>query len=615
MRRQWLTILFFIFNLNVVLGQETFIKKIYFDDEETKLREIITLNKADSTLHGLYQSMYENGSLSIKGYYKNDRSDSTWIYYFENGKEKAKGNFSNGKQNGLWKYYFENGKLKHEGDFLNDAKHGHWTYYYENGSEKSSGIYSHDEKEGIWNYFYEDGTLKAQAAYQDGNGMYKGFYPSGKIRTEGKNVNEKSEGIWTYYYETGETEATGNFTNGLRNGFWQYFHKNGEVAAEGHFVFGEKSGLWKYYFPDGSINSEGNMVEDQKDGYWKLYYIGGEIRGEGRYDMGNGDYVEYYPSGKQKASGKIKDGKKNGKWVYYNEEGVEDGVAHYQDGIGTYKGYYPDGTLKMKGRVEDGKRTGTWTLYNADGTVAGTYTPVYEEEKPIFRTSEALTDRSEKKPTDKPEYHYKNKKSRYFNPVINEYTAYILSTNPLWTIVGQLPVSVEYYLQERLGHEVQITFHNKPFFREHATMKPNRIYRLGAELTLRQKFYHTDSELGMFYFGHQLSGGYLQHSVNYLDSTFQTISPISKVRSSRETRYSYGVFIGNRWSRRANDSGVTIDLNLGFGLGKRHFNLEATENPQSDYLFSELNRDKFYLPVIVTLNIGFAGPKRRSTSF
>lgn len=614
MMRSWSAILIILSSLHLSWGQ-TFIKEKYFDEEKTMVREFITLNASDSTLHGLYQSMYENGSLAIKGYYTNGKSDSTWIYYFENGKIKAQGKYRDGKQHGEWKYFFEHGNLKHKGKFYNDDRQGVWTFYYENESVKSTGSYANNEKEGIWNYFYEDGSLKAQAYHENGSGLYKGFYPSGKIKTEGQNIDEKSEGIWEYFYESGETEAIGHFTGGLRNGNWKYFYKSGQLAAEGNFEAGEKTGIWKYYYPDGSLSSEGKMVHDQKDGFWKLYYLGGELKGEGLYDNGTGEYVEYYASGKQKARGKVYNGKKEGKWVFFSEEGLEDGIAMYESGVGTYEGYYPDGTLKMKGRLEDGKKIGDWTLYNPDGSMAGTYKPVYEEDRPIFRTRESFEVSEQRKTTDKPEYHYRNKKIRYFNPRINEYTAYILATNPLWTLVGKLPVSLEYYIQERLGYEVEITAHSRPFYQRHVDVRPNKLHKLGAEVTLRQKFYHEDGPIGMFYFGHQLSGGYLQHTVNFLDSTFLSINPILKTRNSQETRFSYGVFIGNRWSQRAGDSGVTVDFNVGFGIGRRSFNLQRDENPQSDYIFRELNRDKIYLPIIFTLNVGFAGPKRRSTSF
>ncbi len=118
--------------LLVIAACGTFIKKTYFDEEKSKLKEVISLSKTDSTLQGPYRSFFENGSLAISGYYTHNQTDSTWIYYFENGREKAKGSYSLGKQKGKWRYYFENGKLKIEGVFKDDHKHGSWTFYYEN---------------------------------------------------------------------------------------------------------------------------------------------------------------------------------------------------------------------------------------------------------------------------------------------------------------------------------------------------------------------------------------------------------------------------------------------------------------------------------------------------
>jgi len=603
-------ILFIIISPFCALGQKTFEKKTYYDDQKTKLKEVITLLKKDSTLHGFYHSIYENGSLAIFGHYSHGESDSTWIYYFENGREKARGHYQKNQQVGLWKYHYENGEPKAVGSYQNNIKHGQWTYYFENGEEKSTGIYYNNDKEGIWNYFYEDGSLKAQAFFNGGKGIYKEFYPSGKLKTEGRNEFDKSEGLWTYYYESGEVEARGEFVNGLRNGLWKYFHKHGQLAAEGEFLKGEKSGPWKYYFPDGSLSSEGEMNSNQKDGFWKLYYQTGEIKGEGRYDQGTGEYIEYYASGKQKARGAMQEGRREGRWVYFSEEGLEDGAAVFEQGEGAYTGYYPDGSLKMTGTIKDDRRVGEWTLYNPDGSVAGIYRPVYEEQSPIFRTSNVKESEDVKKASDKPEYRYKNKKIRYFNPRINEYTGFILGTNPLWTLAGQLPISMEYYIQERLGYEAQIVAHKKPFYKDFSD-RYNKVSTLGLDIHLKQKFYHEDTDLGMFYFGHQLSAGYLQHYVSTLDSL--SGPPIKKRFTSEQMRFAYGFFIGDRWMQRASDSGLTFDLNLGVALGSRIFSNHA-EAPFR-FLFDELNQDKFYLPIIITLNIGYAGPKRRSTSF
>lgn len=590
-------------------GQIT-VKKTFFDSDKTILKEEISLNESDSTLEGEYQSFYQNGSLATKGFYKENFSDSTWIFYFENGNEKAQGDFKEGKQTGSWVYYFENGNEKAVGLLQENIKHGHWTFYFENGLEKSSGIFFSGKKEGIWNYLYEEGSLKAQAYFDHGDGVYKEFYPSGKLKMEGKNVDEESEGTWTYYYESGEIEAEGDFTSGLRDGYWKHFHKNNQLAAEGEFLSGEKNGVWKYYYPDGSISSEGEMKEDQRDGFWKLYYQSGIIKGEGKYDVGTGEYVEFYESGKQKARGSVKNGNKHGKWVYYSEQGVEDGAADYKDGLGDYKSFYPDGTIKMEGQLEDERRVGQWTLYNPDGSIAGVYRPVYESEKPIFRTSESIKadiDIEKKQLLDKPEYRYKSNKLRYFQPRVNEFRGYIIATNPIWTLMGKWPLSVEYYLQERLGYEMELFFHKNPFFKNPGI---SEMKTTGGTVDFRQKFYHDDKKLGMFYFGHQLSGGYLIHEVIKLDPSQSITNPKEISLKANETQFGYGLFIGERWMQRSGNAGLTIDFHIGVSITSRGINKEYANSDVNESLFKDLDQSKVFFPMIFGINIGFSGPKR-----
>ncbi|RED95631.1 toxin-antitoxin system YwqK family antitoxin [Marinoscillum furvescens] len=599
---KWWTIVLFALATPAAHAQDTVLLKTYYDEGKTHIKEIISVLKADSTLHGLYQAMYSNGSLSVTGYYHLGASDSLWVYYYENGKISTKGYFSNNKKHKSWEYYFENGNPKAKGSYQSDIPHGQWTYYFESGQEKSIGMYFQGKKEGIWNYFYEEGSLKAQAYFTADKGLYKEFYPNGKLKIEGFIQEGKSVDQWTYYHESGAIEAEGVYRDGLKDGKWTYYHENGQLAGQGEYSHGDKSGVWKYYYDDGSLSSQGPMLEDHKNGFWKLYYPTGEVKGEANLNLGTGTHTEYYASGKKKATGPMKAGKKHGRWTYFNEEGVEDGTAKFENGTGHYSGFYPDGSLKMTGTIEDNKRVGEWTLYEPDGSVAGTYKPVYEEDKPIFRTSQSLKLKSEKRNNEKPEYRYRNKRLRYFNPRINEYTGFIIGTNPVWSVIGQIPIAFEYYIQERQGYEAQITLHKKPMF---ASSSNTDVTSVGADLALRQKFYHRDTNLGMFYFGHQIQGGYLYHEATAL-------SPSPSPAQADEMRFAYGLFIGDRWMQRVEDSGLTVDFNFGFAVGKRLFsnNSKSTNDP-----FGELNQDAFYLPVVFTLNIGFAGPKRRTTSF
>ncbi len=585
--------------------------KRYYGSDSTKIKEIFHFSLNDSTLTGSYESFHSNGSLQTHGWYLQNLPDSTWTYYYENGRLKAVGRYSKGQADGLWKYYYENGNIKSEGILNGIIKEGKWTFYFENGGEKSSGEYLKSEKTGIWNYFYEDGSIKAQAFYNENEGEYKEFYPFGNIRMEGTTINDRSEGEWVYYYESGEVEASGEFIEGLRTGLWEYYHPNGETKATGNYSKGKRDGEWKYFHSNGVLSQSGRLYQDQKEGYWKLFYPTGELQGEATYDKGSGESSEYYTNGGKKSSGQIIDGAKEGKWVYYAENGRIEGEALFENGKGDYTGYYPNGNLKMEGRIEDDKRVGEWTLYNPNGSVAGTYNPIYENEKPIFKTRlsrEYSSDDPDR--FDKPEYKFKRRGLRYFQYRINEYRAVILGTNPVWLANDQLPIAIEYYMQERLGYELQLDLIRNPFFISNENIRDYTLFKRGAQISFRQKLYHEDSKFGMFYFGHQLSYSHVNYQVNHPDTlifpTFQ------KFGSMIESSYSYGVFIGNRYMRDVGDSGWTIDFFLGISVANRSYNRKFEADPVLDVYFNPEVQSALHFPVIFGVNFGFAGPDNKS---
>ncbi len=606
MNRSRPTIIFLFFLIGAG-AQETFQREVFFNADSAQLKEIAHFRKSDSTLHGTYEAFHPNGSLQTFGHYQNGLPDSTWVYYYFNGRKRAEGKFKQGKSNGKWIYYYENGNRKSEGMLRDDIKHGTWTFYFESGKPKSTGTYYSDKKAGIWNYFYEDEVLKAQAYYENGTGIYKEFYPSGGVKMEGENEHEKSVGDWKYYYESGELQAEGKFEEGLRVGEWIYYHKNGQKAAVGKFTAGKEDGVWKHFYEDGTISAEGAMESGERDGFWKLYYPTGDLKGEGDFELGNGQYVEYYPSGKQRTRGQVKNGKKHGNWVFYSEEGLVDGEATFKNGEGTYTGFYPDGSVKMSGDMKDDKRVGEWQLYNQDGSLAGTYKPIYEDEAPIFKTRELSTP-TDPIGSDKPEYLFKSNKLRYFTPTINEYDGVIFGTNPLFTGINRFPIAIEYYQQERLGYELQFTILREPFFVGDAQIGLNDVYSRGGTVEFRQKFYHEDRKLGMWYFGHLLGFGSLRHSVKVLDSSFE-----QELGEMTESRGYYGLTIGTRWVQRLTDSGFTIDAYVGMGFGLRDFQKNYAPDTTLDAQFDPLVKSKGYFPVLFGLNFGLVGPKRRLT--
>jgi antitoxin component YwqK of YwqJK toxin-antitoxin module len=511
-----------------------------------------------------------------------------------------------GKNAGVWNYYYENGTLSMKGKIFDNIRQGKWAYYYENGQPKMEGSFREDKKDGIWNYFYEDGALKAQAFYTRNRGWYKEFYPSEKLKAEGLNINGKSDSTWTFYHESGQLKACGNYENGMRVGPWEFYHDNGMKSAHGTYIQGTRDGKWTFYHDNGEISSEGALREDKKEGYWKIFNEEGRFIAEGLFEEDDGIYKEYYASGKLKAKGQIDNGKNHGIWHYYFENGELEGECLYDQGSGEYVGYYADGTVKMKGPVKDGVNTGVWELYNGDGSLAGYYRPYYEDDKPIYKLVEQGM--GERLNYTKPEYKYKNYKMRYFDAVINEYRGIIIATNPLATVIGSLPLSVEYYYQERLGYELQVRWLNEPFYKNKKKIESGELYQKGFDIALKQKFYHPDGKFGMFYFGHEVRLTSLNHMSNAIDSTTTIEQPITL--KAHETKFEYSFIVGDRWMTiygerwRRNSVGITLDLFAGLGIGYRLLDEQYPNEPEYNEIFKDLNDSNFAFSPRLGIHLG-----------
>ena len=383
------------------------------------------------------------------------------------------------------------------------------------------------------------------------------------------------------------------------------------MSAQGSFEKGLRDGKWSYYHENGEISSEGAISGGQKDGYWKLYHEDGTFKGESILKDGDGPYKEYYDNGNIKIRGQLRDGKNEGKWLYYKPDGTLEGEADFVDGNGTYTGYYEDGNVKMTGQMENGKNIGIWKLFEKDGSLAGYYRPYYEANKPIFKIIEKNEVQSEEQLDNmKPEYKYKNRKIKYFTQRVNEFKGIIIGTNPVTTTLGQLPVSLEYYLQERLGHEIQYTLIRDPFFTKNARITNTENYKRGFSVALRQKFYHPDQNLGMFYFGHEIRFSAINHMANITNNGsgiyYNTID-------ASENTFEYSIIVGDRiikffgekWVNEADKSGITVDIYGGLGVGYRNYKKNYPDKYDYDHIFKDIDKSKLTVPVRFGINIGY----------
>ncbi|MBK6264668.1 toxin-antitoxin system YwqK family antitoxin [Marivirga sp. S37H4] len=576
--------------------------RVYYDDEREHLQERYFVKDMDhSVLYGDYESYYISGQLKSKGKYENNESFGQWKYFYENGSLKMKGQLKDNSNHGFWSYYYENGKLRMEGNIYEGKREGEWVYYFETGVIKSEGAYLNDIKNGLWSYYYEDGTLKGQAIYDLGNGLYKEFYPDGALKLEGFIRNEKSDSLWKSYYETGELKSKGHYLEGAKDGKWTYYFKDGNVSGEGDFIDNLSHGKWVYYYENGAVKAEGAERAGKREGYWKLYYNDGVLKGEGVYEAGSGSYKEFYESGKLKLKGQVLEGKNHGPWTYYYETGELEGKINYEEGVGEYSGFYKDGTLKMTGEIEEGVKRGTWELYDEKGQLVGYYKPIYEEYEPILRQAKSKSDSNTAGTKyNKPEYRFKSKSGSYFQSRNNDFPTVILQANPFNMIFGDLQVSVEYNIQQRIGYELLVHTFRNPFFANSFNLRAGDDFFNGYGFSFRQRFYHKDSKFGVPYFGHSVS----YTNVNHL-KLYESSNNGSEIKAQIQAQgVRYGLLVGSRILQNLNDSGFTFDINAGINFNYYFYGNENNTADQPN-IFEELKNKKFILQPIVGLSFGY----------
>ena len=163
---------------------------------------------------------------------------------------------------------------------------------------------------------------------------------------------------------------------------------------------------------------------------------------------------------------------------------------------------------------------------------------------------------------------------------------------------GVLPVAVEFYNQERLGHEFVFEGIRDPFFTADSEVPKNKVFQRGYAISVRQKFYNP-LKTGMWYFAHQLRLTNLSHFAN-IDFP---LAPTAKViASADEQRAEYGVMLGVRLMQRNNGDGFTIDAFGGYNIGYRGFDVE----PIYQETFSNLTQSSFSHTFNFGLNFGYS---------
>lgn len=568
-------------------------RQTYHDQERKHIKEIyLVKDTIRSILHGRYISYYLNGSIESKGQFANNETTGVWEFYYETGKLKMRGILFKSANYGMWEYFYESGQKSMEGIINGKDREGEWRMFYENGQVKEVGEFKNDRRTGLWKAYFEDGVLKGEADYTDDFGRFTEYYHSGKVLGEGPRSGTKNVGHWRFFDEDGVLQREGDYENGRKNGMWISYFPTGKVSMKGNYVNDEPAGPWEYYFENGAVSSSGEFVRGKKSGYWKTMNADGTKKSEVTFESDNGDYREYFSSGKLKSKGRIVNGKKQGHWEYYFEDGKLEGECTFDKGKGVYKGYYPNGNLQTKGMMEDDLKTGTWEIYEKDGKLSGYYKPFYDDRK----LGKEITDLARKSNYTKKVT--RAKRFTYFDPRVGEFRGVIFATNPVWIAIGRLPLGIEFYLQERLGHEFEFIGIRSPFFKADENIPSGKQFERGYSISIKQKFYNP-VKAGMWYFGHELRFTNLGHFVNEPIS----VNPDNVFTfNAVEQRIEYGPVLGYRIMQKHNIRGFTIDVFVSYNIGYRSIDVD----PNFSSYFEDLNQSKFSNTFHFGLNLGNA---------
>ncbi|MCZ8216645.1 MAG: toxin-antitoxin system YwqK family antitoxin [Cyclobacteriaceae bacterium] len=581
--------------LNITLQQsalaQLYNRTSYHDLEKRHIKEFYQVkDTVKNILHGRYISFYLNGHPESKGQFINNETSGVWEFFYETGNIRMRGILRQNSNYGLWEFFYESGQKSMEGTINGKLREGEWKSYYENGQLKEIGSYDKNKHIGLWKAYFEDGVLKGEIDYVDDFGRYIEYYHSGKVYGEGPRMNSKNSGHWRYYAEDGTLQMEGEFVAGKKQAEWIHYFSSGKQHSKGHYENDIPVGIWEYYYETGELHKKGEYVKGKKSGEWKTFDKDGTVISESAFGEGKGLYKEYYPGGQVKVVGNLNDEKREGKWEFFYDNGKKEADCEYVDGRGTYYGYYQDGALQTKGQMEDDKKVGTWEIFERDGKLSGYYKPFYDD-KNTSKDIAAMADRKYERTNAS-----HTKGLSYFDPRHNEFKGVIVGTNPIFSAVGRFPVAIEFYSQERLGHEFEFIGIRDPFYKKDDNISLGKNFMRGYSIGIKQKMYNP-MKAGMWYFGHEIRFTNLGHFINIewplTPDKFSTVS-------SAEQRIGWGVLTGYRIMRKNNAKGFTLDVFGSFNLGYRSFVTDA----QYEDLFQIIEQKPFYTSFHFGLNIG-----------
>lgn len=169
-----------------------------FNGKQALTKTEIFSDKKLKTLNGEYLE-YEDGKVSLKGFYLNNKKTGLWTSFDADDKPKETKTFKEDELNGAYASYWKDGSPKTSGNYTDDKKTGEWKINYENGKLALKELYDARNKVTDSTYLDIDGDPVAKADITTEpsfpGGMKKFYMYLGKsIRYPLEARNSKAQG-------------------------------------------------------------------------------------------------------------------------------------------------------------------------------------------------------------------------------------------------------------------------------------------------------------------------------------------------------------------------------------------------------------------------------------
>ncbi|WP_346881948.1 tetratricopeptide repeat protein [uncultured Algibacter sp.] len=411
---------------------------------------------------GLWSFYSDNGVLTNKGKYVDNKIDGEYTSYHNNGEIESVSQYRNDSLTDYFASYYKNGQLKKQGWYKNNLSHGEWRSYYIDGTLEEINFYHKNQLHGNQELYSVDGKIKRIYVYKFGklysetyfdvdgkslgeinyrpsennfkliykhsndkidldieyanglkHGKYIGYYFSGKKRIQGQYKNGEQDGKWIWYYENGNKRIIKHYRNGTLDGEYTSYHENGQLDDKDVYAFGKIEGTSVSYHENGK-QSDATTYENGKIHGKKIFYDW----------FGNIQLIRFYNHGRligysylgadSKEVAIIPIAKETGILKAYFDNGKVSRELEYKNGdlVNTYKEYYYSGQLESLINYKSNDFDGVMTTYYPNGNKKGVFNYQYD-------TLQGLATKYYENGNIKEEVNYKNNNkngiAKYYN--------------------------------------------------------------------------------------------------------------------------------------------------------------------------------------------------------